>query len=63
MKNSCKPSLPIIAASLTLSLVAGASLPIEAQTLKKPALEALIASSAATPPESFKAFAQQAAKA
>ena len=63
MKKSCKPSLPIIAASLTLSLVAGASLPIQAQTLKKPALEALVASSAATPPESFKAFAQQAAKA
>lgn len=62
MKKSCKPSLPIIAASLTLSLVAGVSLPVQAQTLKKPALDALIASSAKTSPASFKVFAQQAAR-
>jgi hypothetical protein len=62
MKQSCKPSLSLIAAGLILGL-AGASLPIQAQTLKKPALDALIASSAPTPPESFKAFAQQAARA
>ena len=62
MKQSCNSSLSLIAAGLILGL-AGASLPIQAQTLKKPALDALIASSAPTPPESFKAFAQQAARA
>ena len=61
MKKSCKPSLSLIAAGLILGL-AGASLPIQAQTLKKPALDALIASSAATPHESFKAFVQQAVR-
>jgi len=62
MKQSCNSSLSLIAAGLILGLVS-ASLPIQAQTLKKPALDALIASSAPTPPESFKAFAQQAARA
>ncbi|UUC93299.1 dipeptidase [Comamonas sp. C11] len=61
MKKSCKPSLSLIAAGLILGL-AGASLPVQAQTLKKPVLDALIASSAATPHESFKAFVQQAVR-
>ena len=43
--------------------MAGTSLPTRAQTLKKPALDALIASSAQTSFSSFKVFAQQAAKA
>lgn len=52
------PSYPLLALAVSAALACG--LPAQAQTLKKPALDALLAQPA---PASFAAFAQQAAQA
>lgn len=55
-------SLPLLA--LAVSTALACSLPAQAQTLKKPALDALLAQPvSATVPATFAAFAQQAAQA